>query len=89
MIKDTEIFTCSCSTTYCNCRKNFSSSSTTASSNISTTTEMYINGERVTKDNSIRVIFNKLKSRQRKKDVQNAIKEKKALKKANKNWVLN
>jgi hypothetical protein len=50
---------------------------------------MYINGERVTKDNSIRVIFNKLKSRQRKKDVQNAIKEKKALKKANKNWVLN
>ena len=89
MNKDTEIFTCSCSTTYCNCKKNFSSSSTTTLSNVSTTTEMYINGEKVTKDNSIKIIFNKLKSRQRKKDVQNAIKEKKVLKKANKNWVLN
>ena len=86
MNKVTEIFTCSCSTTYCNCKKNFTSSTTTS---VSTTTEMYINGQKVTKDNSIKIIFNKLKSRQRKKDVQNAIKEKKVLKKANKNWVLN
>tara|TARA_Y100000114_G_scaffold60174_1_gene55148 strand:+ start:179 stop:454 length:276 start_codon:yes stop_codon:yes gene_type:complete len=91
MIKDTEIFTCSCMTLNCNCRKNFTSQSTsfTSTNPVTTTSEMYINGEKVTKDNSVKVIFNKLKSRQRKMDVQNAMKQKKLLKKANKNWVLN
>ena len=51
MNKHTEIFTCSCSTTYCNCKKNFTSSTTTSVSCISTTTEMYINGEKETKIN--------------------------------------
>ena len=46
MNKVTEIFTCSCSTTHCNCKKNFTSLSTTS---VSTTTEMYINGEKVSK----------------------------------------
>lgn len=77
-----EIFTCSCTTTICNCRKNFTSQSTsfTSTNSITTTSEMYINGEKVTKDNSIKVIFNKLKSRQRRKDVKNAMIEKKKLK---------
>tara|TARA_B100000989_G_C19373306_1_gene398369 strand:+ start:295 stop:432 length:138 start_codon:yes stop_codon:yes gene_type:complete len=41
---------------------------------------MYINGEKVTKDNSIKVIFNKIKSKQRRKDVKNAMRERKKLK---------
>ena len=73
----------------CNCREKFNTTNSTSTSMTTITTESYINGEKVTKDNSVKVIFNKLKSRQRKKDVQNAIKEKKVLKKANKNWVLN
>ena len=75
-----EIFTCSCTTTICNCRKNFTSQSITSTNPVTTTSEMYINGEKVTKDNSIKVIFNKLKSRQRRKDVKNAMREKKKLK---------
>ena len=74
-----EIFTCSCSTTYCNCKKNFTGQSATTT-DVTTTTEMYINGEKVTKNNSIKVIFNKLKSRQKRKDIKNAMKEKKKLK---------
>ena len=89
MIKSTEIFTCSCMTLNCNCREKFNTTTSTSTSMTTITTECFINGEKVTKDNSVKVIFNKLKSRQRKKDVQNAIKEKKILKKANKNWVLN
>ena len=73
----------------CNCREKFNTTTSTSTSMTTITTECFINGEKVTKDNSVKVIFNKLKSRQRKKDVQNAIKEKKILKKANKNWVLN
>ena len=42
---------------------------------------MFINGEKVTKDNSIKVIFNKIKSKQRKKDIKNAMKQKKELQK--------
>ena len=87
MNKHTEIFTCSCSTTYCNCKKNFSSSSTTTLSNVSTTTEMYINGEKVTKKNPIKAIFNRIISRQKKKDVKEAVQQKKLLMKANKMWV--
>ena len=80
-----EIFTCSCMTLNCNCREKYTSQSTSFISSASTntvasTTEMYINGEKVTKDNSVKVIFNKLKSRQRRKDVKNAMKEKKKLK---------
>lgn len=79
------IFTCSCMTLNCNCREKYTSQSTsftnfTSTSPVTTTSEMYINGEKVTKDNSVKVIFNKLKSRQRKKDVKNAMKEKKKLK---------
>jgi outer membrane protein assembly factor BamD (BamD/ComL family) len=73
----------------CNCWEKFNTTTSTSTSMTTITTECFINGEKVTKDNSVKVIFNKLKSRQRKKDVQNAIKEKKILKKANKNWVLN
>ena len=87
MNKVTEIFTCSCSTTYCNCKKNFTSSITTSVSCISTTTEMYINGEKVTKKNPIKAIFNRIISRQKKKDVKEAVKQKKLLMKANKMWV--
>ena len=43
------------------------------------TTESYVCGEKVTKDNSVQVIFNKIKSRQRRKDIRNAMKEKKKL----------
>ena len=88
-MKNTEVFTCSCTTTYCNCRKNFTSSSTTTNLGTTITTEMFINGEKVTKDNSIKVIFNKIKSKQRKKDIKNAMKQKKELQKINKDWVLN
>ena len=84
MNKVTEIFTCSCSTTYCNCKKNFTSSTTTS---VSTTTEMYINGEKVTKKNPIKAIFNRIISRQKKKDVKEAVKQKKLLMKGNKMWV--
>ena len=86
MNKHTEIFTCSCSTTYCNCKKNFSSTKTSVSC-ISTTTEMYINGEKVTKKNPIKAIFNRIISRQKKKDVKEAVQQKKLLMKANKMWV--
>ena len=84
MNKDTEIFTCSCSTTYCNCKKNFTSSTTTS---VSTTTEMYINGEKVSKKNPIKAIFNRIISKQKKKDVKEAVQQKKLLMKANKMWV--
>mgnify|MGYP003118508927 CR=1 FL=1 len=87
MNKDIKIFTCSCSTMYCNCIKNFTSSTATSVSNISTTTEMYINGEKVTKKNPIKAIFNRIISRQKKKDVKEAVKQKKLLMKANKMWV--
>ena len=61
------IFTCSCMTLNCNCREKYTSQSTsftnfTSTSPVTTTSEMYINGEKVTKDNSVKVIFNKLKS---------------------------
>tara|TARA_R100000655_G_C2935586_1_gene184790 strand:- start:363 stop:560 length:198 start_codon:yes stop_codon:yes gene_type:complete len=60
-------------------QKKFTGQSVTIT-DVTTTTEMYINGEKVTKKNSIKVIFNKLKSRQKRKDVKNAMKEKKKLK---------
>ena len=82
-----EIFTCSCSTTYCNCKKNFTEQSTTALGNIKTTTEMYINGEKVTKRNPIKAIFNRIISKQKKKDVKEAMQQKKLLQKINKDWV--
>ena len=75
-----EIFTCSCMTLNCNCREKFNTTYSTNTSMTTITTESYINGEKVTKDNSIKVIFNKLKSRQRRKDVKNAMIEKKKLK---------
>ena len=81
-----EIFTCSCSTTFCNCRNNFTGQSSTAT-NITTTTEMYINGERVTKRNPIKAIFNKIISKQKKKEIKQAMQEKKLLQKINKDWV--
>ena len=84
MNKDTEIFTCSCSTTYCNCKKNFTASTKTS---VSTTTEMYINGEKVSKKNPIKAIFNRIISKQKKKDVKEAMQQKKLLMKANKMWV--
>mgnify|MGYP003137074328 CR=1 FL=1 len=87
MNKYTEIFTCSCSTTYCNCKKNFTSSSTTTNPITTITSEMFINGEKVTKDNPIKAIFNKIKSKQRKKDIKNAMKQKKLLLKKNEMWV--
>jgi hypothetical protein len=87
-MKNTEVFTCSCTTTNCDCRKKFSSTYTTTNP-ITITSEMFINGEKVTKDNSIKVIFNKIKSKQRKKDIKNAMKQKKELQKINKDWVLN
>ena len=43
------------------------------------TTESYVCGEKVTKDNTIEIIFNKIKSRQRKKAIRDAMKEKKKL----------
>ena len=82
-----EIFTCSCATaTFCNCRKNFSGQSSTAT-NFTTTTEMYINGEKVTKRNPIKAIFNKIISKQKKKEVKEAMQQKKLLQKINKDWV--
>ena len=82
-----EIFTCSCSTaTFCNCRKNFLGQSSTAT-NFTTTTEMYINGEKVTKRNPIKAIFNKIISKQKKKEVKEAMQQKKLLQKINKDWV--
>ena len=82
-----EIFTCSCSTTYCNCRKNFKEQSTTALGKIKTTTEMYINGEKVTKRNPIKAIFNKIISKQKRKEIKEAMQQKKLLLKINKDWV--
>ena len=64
MNKVTEIFTCSCSTTYCNCKKNFTSSTTTS---VSTTTEMYINGEKVTKKIRSKLSLTELYQDKRKK----------------------
>ena len=82
-----EIFTCSCATaTFCNCRKNFSGQSSTAT-NFTTTTEMYINGEKVTKRNPIKAIFNKIISKQKKKEIKEAMQQKKLLQKINKDWV--
>ena len=81
-----EIFTCSCSTTFCNCRKNFTGQSSIAT-NITTTTEMYINGEKVTKRNPIKAIFNKIISKQKKKEIKEAMQQKKLLQKINKDWV--
>ena len=82
-----EIFTCSCSTaTFCNCRKNFSGQSLRAT-NITTTSEMYINGEKVTKRNPIKAIFNKIISKQKKKEIKEAMQQKKLLQKINKDWV--
>ena len=75
-----EIFTCSCMTLNCNCRKKFNTTNSTSTSMTTITTESYINGEKVTKENSVEVIFNKIKSRQRRKDVKNAMIEKKKLK---------
>ena len=75
-----KVFTCGCLTINCNCRDNFTSQSTTSINPVITTSEMYINGEKVTEDNSIKVIFNKIKSRQRRKDVKNAMRERKKLK---------
>ena len=48
---------------------------------------MYINGEKVTKKNPIKAIFNRIISRQKKKDVKEAVQQKKLLMKANKMWV--
>ena len=84
-----ETFTCSCSTTFCNCRKNFTSQSTSSTIPVKTTTEMYINGEKVTKNNSIEVIFNKIKYRQKKERIKEAMKEKKILRGINEKWILN
>ena len=72
-------FTCSCTTLYCNCREKFITNSTSNPSMTTITTESYVCGEKVTKDNTIEVIFNKIKTRQRKKDIRNAMKEKKKL----------
>ena len=83
-----EIFTCSCATaTFCNCRKNFSGQSSTAT-NFTTTTEMYINGEKVTKRNPIKAILNKIISKQKKKEIKEAMQQKKLLQKSNKHWVV-
>ena len=75
-----EIFTCSCMTLNCNCREKFYTTTSTNTSMTTITTESFINGEKVTKENSVEVIFNKIKSRQRRKDVKNAMLEKKKLK---------
>ena len=75
-----EIFTCSCMTLNCNCREKFNTTNSTNTSMTTITTESYINGEKVTKENSVEVIFNKIKSRQRRKHVKNAMIEKKKLK---------
>ena len=50
---------------------------------------MYINGEKVTKNNSIEVIFNKIKYRQKKERIKEAMKEKKILRRINEKWILN
>tara|TARA_X000001388_G_scaffold7749_1_gene4777 strand:+ start:5635 stop:5811 length:177 start_codon:yes stop_codon:yes gene_type:complete len=55
---------------------------------IFTTTEMYINGEKVTKKNPIKAIFNKIISKQKKKEIKEAMQQKKLLQKINKDWVL-
>ena len=73
------IFTCSCMTFNCNCREKFYTTNSTNTSMPTITTESYVCGEKVTKDNTIEVIFNKIKTRQRKKDIRNAMKEKKKL----------
>ena len=73
-------FTCSCLSLNCHCKERFVENSTNQSSMTTITTESYVNGAKVTKDNSIKVIFNKIKSRQRRKDVKNAMIEKKKLK---------
>ena len=84
-----DTFTCSCSTTFCNCRENFTSQSTSSTIPVKTTTEMYINCEKVTKNNSIEVIFNKIKYRQKKERIKEAMKEKKILRGINEKWILN
>ena len=48
---------------------------------------MYINGEKVSKKNPIKAIFNRIISKQKKKDVKEAVKQKKLLMKVNKMWV--
>jgi uncharacterized protein YlzI (FlbEa/FlbD family) len=78
--KKMEIFTCSCMTLNCNCREKFNTTTSTNTSMTTITTESFINGEKVTKENSVEVIFNKIKSRQRRENVKNAMKEKKKLK---------
>ena len=75
-----KVFTCSCLTINCNCREKFYTTTSTNTSMTTITTESFINGEKVTKDNSIKVIFNKIKSKQRRKDVKNAMRERKKLK---------
>ena len=72
-------FTCSCLTLNCHCKERFVENSTNQSSMTTITTESYVCGEKVTKDNTIEVIFNKIKSRQRKKAIRDAMKEKKKL----------
>ena len=48
---------------------------------------MFINGEKVTKKNPIKAIFNKIISKQKKKEIKEAMQQKKLLQKINKDWV--
>lgn len=80
-----ETFSCSCITLNCKCQERFVENSTNQSPKTQTsmttiTTESYFCGERVTEKNTIKVIMSKINSRQRKKDIRNAMKEKRKLK---------